>query len=142
MKNWVMMYVLIWLAFFQILIVLFPVLGTQIADGIHTLLGVAVLIIAYLISKGVAATACPDRIKRIVKATFAFSVFQAVLGIGLVIMVMLNIGGTVQGIVDFLHVAVALTIITQASSSATAYDMWEEKEFTVAPASAPSTSTL
>jgi hypothetical protein len=44
------------------------------------------------------------------------------------------------GVVGFLHVATALAIITQASSSATAYDMWEEREFQVpvAPPTAPS----
>jgi len=36
-----------------------------------------------------------------------------------------------------LHVGNALAIITQASSSATAYDMWEEKEFVV-PSLSPS----
>jgi hypothetical protein len=34
----------------------------------------------------------------------------------------------------FFHVAIALAIITQASSSATSYDMWEEKEFNEGPA--------
>jgi len=31
--------------------------------------------------------------------------------------------------VTFLHLVTALAIITQASSVATAYDMWEEHEF-------------
>jgi hypothetical protein len=35
--------------------------------------------------------------------------------------------------INFLHVAVALAIITQAASSATAFDMWEEKEFILKP---------
>jgi hypothetical protein len=32
-------------------------------------------------------------------------------------------------IITFLHLVIALAIITQASSVATAYDMWEEKEY-------------
>jgi hypothetical protein len=31
--------------------------------------------------------------------------------------------------VGFLHMGTALAIATQAASTATAYDMWEEKEF-------------
>jgi hypothetical protein len=33
-------------------------------------------------------------------------------------------------VVNILHLIIALAIISQASSTATAYDMWEEKEFT------------
>ena len=35
--------------------------------------------------------------------------------------------------VGVVHVVNALDIVSQASSSATAYDMWEEKEFQDAP---------
>jgi hypothetical protein len=31
--------------------------------------------------------------------------------------------------INLLHLVVALAMIAQASSTATAYDMWEEKEF-------------
>ena len=37
--------------------------------------------------------------------------------------------GTVHWSINVLHLVVALAIIAQASSAATAYDMWEEKEF-------------
>lgn len=78
-------------------------------------------------------TSCPDRIKRITKATLGFAVFQAILGIALYIALAVNAGGILVDLANFLHVAAALAIITQASSSATAFDMWEEKEFTQAP---------
>ena len=127
-----MMYAIIWAAFFQILVVLFPALGTSIALGIHLVLGVVVLALAYMIYVGVRVTSCPDRIKRITKATFGFAVFESFLGVALYGAQKAN-SGLLTDFINFLHVAVALTIITQASSSATAFDMWEEKEFILKP---------
>ena len=132
MKTWAMMYGIIWAAFFQILVVLFPALGASVALGIHLVLGVIVLALAYLIYVRVRATSCPDRIKRITKATFGFAVFETFLGVALYEAQKGN-SGLLTDSISFLHVAVALAIITQASSSATAFDMWEEKEFMEAP---------
>jgi hypothetical protein len=137
MKTWAVMYALIWVAFLQILIVLFPVFGTGYSDDLHAVVGFVVLLMAYTVNGRIRATHCPDRIKRIVKATFFFSVFQAVLGVALYAALLANVEGAVLGFADFLHVVAAITIITQASSSATAYDMWEEKEFNQAPSPIP-----
>jgi hypothetical protein len=71
-------------------------------------------------------TQAPDRIKRLVKTTTTFTVVQAVLGI----MLFLNILSSFW-IIDLMHVFISFAIITQASSAATGYDMWEEKEFIV-----------
>jgi len=131
MKTWAMMYGMIWVAFFQIIIVLFPVAGEWPADIVHAGLGVILLFMSYGINKQVRATTCPARVKRIVGATFRFCIFQAVLGVVLFTFLLESVGGVELEFVQFLHVAVAITIITQASSSATAYDMWEEKEFAV-----------
>ena len=133
MKTWVMMYAVIWVAFVEIMIVLFPLIGTFPTFGLHLVVGVILLGLAYLVFARVRATSCPDRIKRITKATFGFAVFQAFLGFVLYIALSLNFGGILVDFIDLLHVAVALAIITQASSSATAFDMWEEKEFAPAP---------
>jgi cytochrome b561 len=130
-----MMYALIWVAFIEILIVLFPVIGTWPTYDLHLVVGVVVLGLAYRILVQVSATSCPGRIKRIAKATFGFAVFQALLGAALYGLLSVNVGGTVVDFINFLHVAVALAIITQASSSATAFDMWEEKEFMPVPES-------
>jgi len=127
-----MMYGLIWAAFFQILVVLFPALGTSVALGVHLVLGVVVLALAYMIYVQVRVTSCPDRIKRITKATLVFAVVESFLGVALYGAQNMN-SGLLNDFISFLHVAVALTIITQASSSATAFDMWEEKEFIAAP---------
>jgi hypothetical protein len=127
-----MMYAIIWAAFFEILIALFPPIGASIALGLHAVVGVIVLALAYMVYVRVRVTSCPDRIKRITKATFAFAVLQLFLGAALYEAQRVN-SGLLTDFINFLHVAVALAIITQASSSATAFDMWEEKEFMTAP---------
>jgi hypothetical protein len=138
MKTWAMMYGIIWVAFFQIIIVLFPLLGQWPADLLHGGLGVVLFAFAYQINGQVRATSCPARIKRIVRATLMFCTLQAVLGLVLFGLLLSGLGGDLAlGGALFLHVAVALTIITQASSSATAYDMWEEREFEVPSATIP-----
>lgn len=133
MKTWAIMYAIIWVAFIEILIVLFPVIGTFPTYDLHFVVGAMVLGLAYLIFVRVRATSCPSRIKRITKATFGFAVFQAFLGVVLYVALSMNVGGILVDFINFLHVAAALAIITQAASSATAFDMWEEKEFMSAP---------
>ena len=129
MKTWSLLYGLIWVAFAQILIGVIPALQFLIAYGIHPLVGVLVLVLAYLAYSRVRSSGCPDRIKRITKTTFILAVFQGILGVVLYASFYVNLGATVVAVIDFVHVANALAIITQASSSATGYDMWEEKEF-------------
>lgn len=123
------MYAIIWLAFFEILLVLFPVFGFTANITLHGVLGVGILALAFYIQRTVHRTACPARIKRIVSTTFALAVFQGALGLALAAGIELSWGSVLANIVAFLHVATSIAIITQASSSATAFDMWEEKEF-------------
>jgi hypothetical protein len=135
MKTWVLMYAFIWVSFVEILIVMFPALATFPTYDIHLVVGVLVLAMAYIVYTRVKAAPCPDRIKRITKTTFGFGVFQAVLG---VVLYGALYSGAAPGdlwitVLNFLHVAAAIAIITQASSSATAFDMWEEKEWEAAP---------
>ena len=129
MKLWSAMYGIIWLAFLEILLVLSVPLGYSINASIHILIAVGLSALAIYIYRGVRSTSCPDRIKRITKITWSLCIFQAVLGVALVLGTALSWGGTYSGVIGFLHVGTALAIITQTSSSATAYDMWEEKEF-------------
>jgi hypothetical protein len=123
------MYGLIWLAFFEIIFVLFSPLGFAIDLPVHALLGVGILALAFYAQRKVKQSACPDRIKRITKTTWVLAIFQGVLGVALAAGVVLSLGSTYSTVIAFLHVVNALAIITQASSSATAFDMWEEKEF-------------
>lgn len=125
------MYLIIWVSFLQILFIFFSPLGRDVNLGVHVVIGIAVLGLAFTVYRRVRLTSCPDRIKRITKATRNLAVLQGVLGIALALGIVLSWGSLYTTVVEFLHVGNALAIITQASSSATAYDMWEEKEFLV-----------
>jgi large-conductance mechanosensitive channel len=123
------MYGIIWIAFFEVLTALFLHLGNIIDDSVHVILGLALLGFAFYIYRHVRQTPCPERIKLITRTTWFLSIFQAVLGVALLVGTALSWGDIYAGVISFLHVGTALAIITQASSSATAFDMWEEKEF-------------
>jgi hypothetical protein len=129
MEIWKSMYLIIWVTFLQILFVLFSPFGDMVNLGVHVVIAVAILGLAFHIYRTVARTSCPDRIKRITRTTWYLAVFQGVLGVALAVGIVLSWGSVYVDVVSFVHVANALAIITQASSSATAYDMWEEKEF-------------
>ena len=133
------MYLIIWVAFLEIVFILFSPFSDAVNLAIHIVVALAVLGLAFTIYRGVGRTACPDRIKRITRTTWYLAIFQGVLGVALAAGDSLSWGPVYIGVVGFLHVATALAIITQASSSATAYDMWEEREFQVpaAPPTAP-----
>ena len=133
MQLWKSMYLIIWVVFFQIVYILFSPFGDAVNLGVHVAVALAVLGLAFVVYRGVARTTCPERIKRITRTTWYLAVFQGVLGLALAAGVMLSWGDLYVEAVGFVHVVNALAIITQASSSATAYDMWEEKEFQDAP---------
>jgi len=137
MGTWQLMYLIIWIAFFQILFILFSPLPYSVNVAVHGLVGIAILGLAFQVSRDLSRSSCPDRIKRISKVTRNLAVLQGILGIALGIGYALSWGSLYAGVVSFLHVGNALAIITQASSSATAFDMWEEKEFQIAPPMQP-----
>ena len=139
MDNWKAMYAIIWAAFLQIMFILFSPLGDTADLADHVVVAVANLGLAFGVYRSVRRTSCPARIKRITKTTWYLAIFQGVLGLALAAGVMLSWGATYTGAISFVLVATALAIITQASSSATAYDMWEEKEFQAPVASSPGT---
>jgi len=131
MQSWKSMYLIIWVSFLQILFILFSPFAEMVNLGVHVIIGLAVLVLAFVVYRAVRMTVCPDRIKRITKTTRNLAVLQGALGIALAIGIFSSLGSSYIGFVSFLHVGNALAIITQSSSSATAYDMWEEKEFQV-----------
>lgn len=144
MKTWSVMYGLIWAAFAQIFLIIFllSVVGSSgtlydATIGVHIIVGIIVIGLAGYSFNLVKRTGCPDRIKRISKTTAILAGFQAVLGLILYGLIRLNVSMTIQDVVLLLHIVTALAIISQASSSATAYDMWEEREFITA---SPTTS--
>lgn len=120
---------MVWLAFLEFILVWAPVSRITPLVYAHVLLGIVIFPIAYSNASKLRRTDCPARIKRIVKATVALAAFEGLLGILLYFSKTGLLPDLVTSAVDFLHLGTALAIVTQAASTATAYDMWEEKEF-------------
>ena len=134
MPLWRKLYNTFWLAFFCC--VLLPRwMGPYVGLPLHALLGLMMLVITQSNARKLALMSVPDRLKRISKVTAGFAVFQLIAGMAL--------GGimhwfpnlpVISSVLRGVHVVAALTILAQASSVATAYDMFEEKEFATIPA--------
>lgn len=132
MSNvWKQFYALVWLAFLQIVIITVPRFTIFLVDA-HVLLGIVILALAHLNSARIRKTDAPERLKRIAKSTAVLATFQIVLGIILYADLRLGVSIPLVEVITFIHIVIALAIITQASSVATAYDMWEEHEFSPA----------
>ncbi len=123
MPTWRKLYGMIWLNFFTLLLACFD--GIPFHAAAHSVLGMAVLALAVHNQKLLAATACPDRIKRISAAMVAVSVLGALSGVPL----MLPLPAWLGAILKFLHLTAICALFTQSASVATAHDMWEQKEF-------------
>ena len=126
---WASLYAMVWLAVLEFILVWAPVSGFALPVYGHVVLGVVIFVIAYSNASKLSKTQCPARIRRIVKATVGLAAFEGVLGILLYVSKTSSLPDLVTSAVDFLHIGIALAIVTQAASTATAYDMWEEKEF-------------
>lgn len=129
LKLWASLYLTVWLAFLEFILVWTPISTITPLVYVHVLLGVAIFAIAYSNSSKLHRTGCPARIKRIVKATVTLAAFQGLLGVILVVSKMGLLPDLIASAASFLHLGVAIAIVTQAASTATAYDMWEGKEF-------------
>jgi hypothetical protein len=134
MKLWQKLYGTVWLAFFSC--VLIPRWIPVVGGSLHVVLGLAMLILTQSNRKSLAALPVPDRLKRISAATAGFVIFQVITGlaIGVAFMGALfrmapPVFFQVHSTIKIIHDLCALVILAQASSVATAYDMWEEKEF-------------
>ena len=129
MLLWKALYGTVWLAFFSI--VLLPRwMGAYIGFPIHGLLGLAMLFATVSNARRLASMSVPARLKRISKVTAGFAVFQVVFGAALGVVMHLFPGiPYASPVLQGAHIVCALAILAQASSLATAYDMWEEKEF-------------
>ena len=128
MRVWKQLYLIVWLTFLQIIIILMPRLGSSLVD-LHAVLGFVILGLAHYNYAMLKRTEAPTRLKRIAKSTAALATFQIILGIVLYANLRLNLNIPLVQVVTFIHLVTALAIITQAASVATAYDMWEEREY-------------
>jgi hypothetical protein len=129
MSVWKQLYAMVWLAFLQIIIITLPRFTIYLVDA-HVALGLAILVLAHYDNALIKKTAAPNRLKRIVKSTAVLATFQIILGIILYANLRLSVSIPLVSVISFFHIVVALAIITQAASVATAYDMWEEHEYT------------
>ena len=129
MQLWKKLYNTVWLAFFACILI--PRwMGASIGLSIHVLLGLFLLAMTITNARKLASLPVPSRLKRISKVTMVFAIIQTILGLAL--------GGLQPLVPDLpyvtsalhaIHIVCAFAILAQASSVATAYDMWEEKEF-------------
>ncbi len=129
MQLWNKLYNTVWLAFFSC--VLIPRwMGEYVGLTVHALLGLAMVVVTLSNARNLGALPVPPRLKRISKVTAGFALFQAVVGLALGAVLHLAPDlPVVDPVLRGAHVVSALAILAQASSVATAYDMWEEKEF-------------
>lgn len=132
MSIWRQLYAMVWLAFLQIVLGVFefPLELRQYLLYAHMTLGFVILGLAHYNNVQIKKTAAPGRLKRTAKATAMLATIQPILGLTLLTIFMMGLDTPFIGVIVFIHLGIALAIITQASSVATAYDMWEDKEFT------------
>lgn len=129
MQLWKRLYGTVWIAFFSCVIMPRWV-GAGAGYWLHALLGVTILSLTWWNMHSLRTLPVPARLKRISRVTLGFAVFQLICGaaLGVVPSLLPQLPWMMQ-VLRIAHVVFALAILAQASSLATAYDMWEEKEF-------------
>ena len=123
MKLWQSLYSMVWLCLFTLIAATLDVIPYK--APVHAALGLAVLGLAFRNKAALAKSQAPARLKRISTATASISVMAAVTG-ALMAVPPLHFLDVLWRV---LHLCTIVAISTQAGSVATAYDMWEEKEF-------------
>src|SRR5271157_2907726 len=119
---------MVWLAFLQIVIIVMPRFTLYLID-VHAILGLVILGLAHYNNAKMKHTEAPNRLKRITKSTAILATFQIILGVILYANLRMNMNLPLVGVIVFIHIVIALAIITQAFKQKTAYEMWEEHEF-------------
>lgn len=132
MTVWKQLYGMVWLAFLQIVLITIPRFTIYLVDA-HVALGLVILAVAHFNNARIKKTDAPERLKRICKSTAILATFQIILGIVLYANLRLDFSIPLVSVISFIHLVTALAIITQAASVATAYDMWEEREYSPSP---------
>lgn len=129
MKLWQSLYLMIWLAALEILLILSPLnfISWQVRVVLHLLLGGGMFGLAIFNVNMLQRSQAPERLKRISKATLGFTVVAGAAGLFFFVIDYFELG-FLYWITVLVHAVAAITIIAQASSTATGYDMWEEGE--------------
>ncbi len=133
MKLWVSLYSMIWIVFIEFLLVMI-FRGSSVLIYLHTLLGVAIVGLAFYNFSGIRSTRIAGRVKRTAQACRNLSIVGAVLGVPLLLdvgrgLVIPLINVSIYRLILFVHLIIAFAIITQAAAIAIAHDMWENREF-------------
>ncbi len=140
MKLWLRLYTLVRIALVEFLLVMvgwaFPATRIVLVP-LHVGLGLGMIWFAYGNFTLLVATTVPGRVKRIAKAAYQFAIASAVIGFLMAGFQLVNVqnalpilfGITPYNVIQFFHVVVAFAIITKAASTATGYDMWEERDW-------------
>jgi len=135
MKIWASLFGFFWLAVAQVLLGVTLAVGASSSAALpflHAGIGGVIVIWSFFNFRAVRASSAPGRTKRTLAATFGISVLMVVLGLLLWLGVetgLTSLSGTAGDVFAFAHLILALAIVTQAASTATAYDMWEDHEF-------------
>jgi hypothetical protein len=138
MQLWSRLYNAVWLAFFSCVFI--PRWMGKYGAPVHVLLGIGMFALTFANSRRLAALPVPPRLQRISRSTANIALFQIVCGVAFGgVKHMLPDVPFVGPALNAIHIVCALAILSQCSSVATGYDMWEEKENTAAPA-APGTA--
>jgi hypothetical protein len=133
MKLWMALYAMVWIALIEFLLVMTPG-GSSVLIYLHSILGIAIIGLAFYNFSGIRKTRVMGRVKRIAQTSFILSVTAGISGV----LIFFDIGKTpvipvinvsIYGLILFFHVICAFAIITQAAAIAIAHDMWEDKEF-------------
>lgn len=123
MQLWKTMYLVIWLGLLEFLIVMYPVFDDKNTILIlHLLLGLVLFFLAVYNYRGVTKANVPRRIRGITGAYMGFVLALGIIGI-------LRHFEILVDVTKFLHIVASIATITQMASAATAYDMWEDREF-------------
>ncbi|HEV8050681.1 MAG TPA: hypothetical protein VGP88_08830 [Thermoplasmata archaeon] len=135
MKVAGLLYGFFWLAVLQVVLGVLLAVGassSNVVPYLHAALGGAVVVWAFVNFRAVRATRAPGRTKRTAAATFGIAVLMVVLGLLLWLGVEVGVAGlsgTVSDGIGAVHLVLALAIVAHAASTATGFDMWEEREF-------------
>ena len=125
---WWRLYAMVWLLFAEFAVLLAFGSGA-VPYWTHVALGVGVLALAWGNARALANSEAPARLKRVSAVTARLAGAQVVMGAALALDLNVSLGLSPLGIIGVLHLTAAFAMITQASSVATAYDMWEEREY-------------
>jgi len=132
MPLWQRHYTTIWLLMLEFLLSA-HLFDTIVVTALHVALAVVVILVTRGNARLLAAEPVPARLKRISASTAQLAIAQLVIGLIVGVLRHAPVPKVLATIVTPFHLVVALAMITQAASVATAYDMRDEQELIDGP---------